>query len=201
MKLIDKIHGKHVFRRRIRVLSGLFAQLLPANASVLDLGCGEGSIDSLIMSRRPDISIKGADVLVRSKTQIPVTLLDGKKLPFADESFDVVFLVDVLHHSEDPLELLREAARVTRGTILLKDHLCERPWDRYILELMDRVGNARHGVPLLWKYWSQQQWQQAFSQLGLVHVQWHDKLGLYPRPASWIFDSSLHFLAQIEKNQ
>ena len=114
MGLLDEIHGKHVFRRRVRVLSRMFAELLPANASVLDVGCGEGSIDSLIMALRPDITIRGTDRLVRSHTQIPVDLLDSKTLPYGDESIDVVLLVDVLHHSQDPIGLLSEVARVTR---------------------------------------------------------------------------------------
>lgn len=199
MSLLDKIHGQHVFRRRVRVLSKMFAELLPANASVLDVGCGEGSIDYLIMSQRPDVTIKGADALVRSHTQIPVDLLDGKTLPYGDESIDVVLLVDVLHHSQDPIGLLSEVARVARHKILLKDHICEGPWDRCLLKTMDWVGNARHGVPLLSNYWSRQQWQDAFTRLNVVPVQWHEKLGLYPQPAGWIFDSSLHFLAELEK--
>lgn len=199
MSLLDKIHGNYVFQRRIRVLSDLFAKLLPPNASVLDVGCGEGSIDSLIMSKRRDVTISGADVLVRSHTHIPVSLLDGKRLPFGDSSFDVVLLVDVLHHSEDPMALLSEVTRVSRGTILLKDHLCEGSWDHYVLELMDRVGNARHGVPVLSNYWSRQQWDEAFTKLALTPVQWQAKLGLYARPAGWVLDRSLHFLARIEK--
>jgi SAM-dependent methyltransferase len=200
MSLIDKIHGEHVFQRRVRVLSELFLKLLPENAGILDVGCGDGSIDSVIKSRRPDISIRGADTLLRSHTQIPVDLLDGKKLPFANESFDVVLLVDVLHHSEDPMELLTEVARVTRGTVLLKDHLCEGSWDRHVLEFMDWVGNARHGVPLLSNYWSRQQWEEALSKLALVPIQWHEKLALYPWPATWIFDRSLHFVAELKKS-
>jgi SAM-dependent methyltransferase len=137
--------------------------------------------------------------LLRSHTHIPVDLLDGKKLPFADSSFDVVLLIDVLHHSEDPMYLLSEVVRVSRGTILLKDHLCEGSWDRRVLEFMDWLGNARHGVPLLSNYWSRRQWDEAFTKLALVPTQWLDKLALYPRPASWIFDSSLHFLAEIKK--
>jgi SAM-dependent methyltransferase len=201
MGLLDSIHTKHVFRRRVRVLSRMFAEMLPANASVLDVGCGEGSIDSLIMALRPDVSIRGADLLVRSHTHIPVDLLDSKTLPYDDESVDVVLLVDVLHHSEDPIGLLSEVARVTRRRILLKDHLCEGPWDRYVLKTMDWVGNARHGVPLLSNYWARRQWEDAFTRLSLVPVQWSEKLGLYPRPAGWIFDRSLHFLAEIEKRK
>lgn len=201
MSLLDKIHGQHVFRRRVRVLSRMFAELLPANASVLDVGCGEGSIDSLIMTLRPDISIRGTDRLVRSHTHIPVDLLDSNTLPYGDESIDVVLLVDVLHHSQDPIGLLREVARVARHKILLKDHICEGPWDHLVLKTMDWVGNARHGVPLLSNYWSRRQWEEAFTRLSLIPVQSREKLGLYPRPAGWIFDRSLHFLAEIEKRK
>jgi SAM-dependent methyltransferase len=199
MSLVETIHGKHVFQRRARILSQLFAKLIPADASVLDVGCGEGSIDSLIMNCRPDVKISGADVLVRNETHIPVTLLDGEKLPFADASFDVVLLVDVLHHSEDPMALLTEVTRVTRRTILLKDHLCEGFWDRQILELMDWLGNSRHGVGLLSNYWARQQWDEAFAKLALTPLQWRERLGLYPRPAGWIFDRDLHFLTRLEK--
>ena len=199
MSFIEKFHDNYVFGRRVRVLAGMFANLIPENASVLDVGCGEGSIDSLILGQRPDISIRGADVLVRAQTRIPVDLLDGETLPFAADSFDVVLLVDVLHHSEDPIGLLREVTRIARGTILVKDHICERALDRHLLEFMDWVGNARHGVPLLSNYWSRQQWSEAFAKLGLVNERWNAKLGLYPLPAGWVFDRSLHFLAELKK--
>lgn len=200
MSLIEAIHGNYVFRRRARVLSGIFANLIPENASVLDVGCGDGSIDSLILGRRPDIRISGVDVLVRRQTEIPVDLFDGKTLPFAEGSFDAVLLVDVLHHSEDPIGLLCEVARVARGIILMKDHLCEGVFDRRILTLMDWIGNARHGVALRADYWSRQQWDEAFAKAGLIKTRWNAKLELYPWPAGWIFDRSLHFVAELEKH-
>ncbi|HXM33671.1 MAG TPA: hypothetical protein VN920_00655 [Pyrinomonadaceae bacterium] len=60
MSLIEKIHGNYIFQRRVQVLSEILANLIPENARVLDAGCGAGSIDSLILSRRPDISNRGA---------------------------------------------------------------------------------------------------------------------------------------------
>lgn len=199
MGLIEAIHGNYVFRRRVRVLSGMFANLIPENASVLDVGCGDGSIDSLILGGRPDVRIRGVDILARKQTRIPVDLFDGKTLPFATGSFDVVLLVDVLHHSEEPAELLSETARVSRGTILLKDHVCDGAFDRSILAFMDWVGNARHGVALPSNYWSRQQWQEAFAKAGLVNERWNAKLYLYAWPAGWIFDRSLHFMVELEK--
>lgn len=44
-----------------------------------------------------------------------------EKLPFKDESFDLVFAIDAIHHSISPLDALNECLRVARkgGTILL----------------------------------------------------------------------------------
>lgn len=67
MSLIEKIHGNYVFGRRVQVLSEILANLLPEQASVLDVGCGDGSIDALILSRRSDVSIRGVDVLPRNQ--------------------------------------------------------------------------------------------------------------------------------------
>lgn len=198
MSLIDKIHGNYVFARRVQVLSEIFANLIPQKARVLDVGCGDGSIDSVILSQRPDISIRGVDVLPRSKPRIFVDVFDGKTLPFADDSFDTVMLVDVLHHAQDPFALLREVDRVARETILLKDHLCEGRFDRTILRFMDWIGNARHGVALRGDYWSSRQWKEAFAKLNLVNGEWNANLNLYPWPATWVFDRSLHFVAELK---
>jgi len=55
---------------------------------------------------------------------------------------------DVLHHTQDPAVLLREAVRVSRSFVLLKDHLDENILDDVTLRLMDWVGNRPHGVVL-----------------------------------------------------
>ncbi len=131
---------------------------------------------------------------------IPVAPFDGRTLPFADSTFDAVVLVDVLHHADDPARLLGEAARVTRGPILIKDHACDRFLAVPTLRFMDRVGNARHGVSLPYHYWRRQTWLDNFGALGLKVSFWENDLGLYPIPAKWIFGGSLHFLARVAAN-
>jgi SAM-dependent methyltransferase len=115
-------------------------------------------------------------------------------IPYASASVDVVLMVDVLHHTDDPTILLREAARVARTAVVVKDHLREGLGARLTLRSMDWVGNARHGVRLPYNYWSRAQWNRAFDTLGLAVEQWKCALGLYPKPASWLFDRSLHFV-------
>jgi SAM-dependent methyltransferase len=139
--------------------------------------------------------VEGIEVLTRPQAAIPIRIFDGVRVPYADGSVDVVLLVDVLHHTDDPGLLLRESARVARSAILIKDHLREGIGARLTLRAMDWVGNARHGVRLPYNYWSRAEWQRAFSRLGLAVREWHSSLGLYPMPASLVFDRSLHFVA------
>lgn len=199
MSLVGTLHQNVVFNRRAEVLSSALAALLPPDASVLDVGCGNGMIAWLIQEQRPDVSITGIDVLVRPETHIPVEAFDGKTLPRADRSVDAVLFVDVLHHTEDPESLLREARRVTRNAIVLKDHTRDGLLAGARLRFMDWVGNAHHGVVLPYNYWPERQWREAFQRLNLTVAQWHDRLGLYPWPASAVFDSRLHFVARLEK--
>jgi len=67
------------------------------------------------------VVITGIDVLVRDHAHGPVVKFDGTSIPFPDRSFDTLVFVDVLHHTNDPVLLLREAARVARNTIVIKD--------------------------------------------------------------------------------
>lgn len=179
------------------MLTEHLVRLLPRGASVLDIGCGDGSIDVSIKQARPDVEIKGIDTMVRKTTGIPVTPFDGATIPFTDKSFDVVMFADVLHHTNDPLVLLREAKRVARQVVVLKDHTCDGAFDGYTLRLMDWVGNAPYGVALPYNYWSEQQWRRAFDSLDLKMRTWSGKVGLYPWPASLLFDRSLHFVATL----
>lgn len=198
MSLLARLHERFVFRRRVRVLGELVAELVPPDASVLDVGCGDGSIARAVARQRPDVAVRGLDVLVRPDAAIPVEPFDGVTIPRADGSVDAVLLVDVLHHTDDPERLLGEALRVARRAVVIKDHTREGLLAGLTLRLMDWVGNAPHGVALPYNYWRRERWHEAFRRLGAAPAVWVDRLRLYPPPASWLFDRSLHFVARLE---
>jgi len=166
---------------------------------VLDVGCGDGLISALLQQRRPDIVVQGIDVLPRAQTHIPVEIFDGSVFPFASSSFDVVLFSDVLHHTADAKILLREARRVTKQHVLIKDHYREGLTAKARLRFMDWVGNARFGVALPYNYWTRQQWNTAWEKIGLQPEQLVTKLGLYPKPADWVFGARLHFIALLKR--
>jgi ubiquinone/menaquinone biosynthesis C-methylase UbiE len=193
--MIERVHGRYVHQRRVEVLARHVTEVLPLGASVLDVGCGDGRLARQVMQARPDISITGVDVLVRPETEIPVRQFNGTTLPFDSQSVDVVMFVDVLHHTDEPMVLLREATRVARTAVLIKDHTEKGPFAHATLRFMDQVGNRRHGVALPHNYWKQSQWDKAWRELQLTPAVCKTRLGLYPFPANLVFERGLHFVA------
>ena len=195
MNLLDRLHERGVLRQRARRLATLLAEVIPPGCAVLDVGCGDGFIDTLLLERRSDLKIHGVEVPSRTQPKFPVTYFDGTTLPFGRASFDIVMFVDVLHHTDDPMVLLREAARVAKQAIVVKDHLLQGILAGARLRFMDHVGNARHGVALPFNYWTRHQWKRAEEILDLRKRVELTELGLYPPLADWIFGANLHFLA------
>ena len=118
--IVSPLHRVLVSNRRSQRLVKALVNLMPPMQSLsgLDVGCGNGAI-----SKRIEVAccgrtiMDGVDVIVRDDAIIKVTKYDGMRLPFTDKSFDFCMLVDVLHHSDQPDELLREVVRVARTFI------------------------------------------------------------------------------------
>lgn len=195
---IGFLHERLVSNRRINVLARWFAEMLPPSASVLDVGCGDGAISAVLQARRPDVRLRGIDVLPRTQTYIPVELFDGASFPFENASFDVVLFSDVLHHTEDAPCLLREAKRVAARNVLIKDHYRKGLAASARLRFMDWVGNARYGVALPYNYWTETQWEATWQKEDLIPVRVVRRLGLYRAPADWVFGARLHFIALLK---
>ncbi len=194
---MERAHGSYAAMRRVRVLSDHFAHLIPNRASVLDVGCGDGALSRHLVKLRPDLELRGMDVHVRPDTQITVEAFDGKRIPCADQSYDAVLFVDVLHHAERPEALLAEGVRVARRHVLIKDHRLDGLLAGPTLRFMDRVGNARHAVALPYHYWPEVRWREVWIDLGLAVENFSRDVGLYPPPLSLLFDRGLHFVARL----
>lgn len=199
--LLDYLHGKLVFGRRVQVLADILSQLIPAGATVLDVGCGDGRIACEIMHRQPAVTITGIDVLLRPTCHIPVQQFDGTTIPFHDATFDLVMFVDVLHHTTDPLQLVTEAARVARSQLVIKDHLQQGFMAEATLRFMDWVGNFTKGVVLPYNYLAPAEWERIYRQADLTPAQMIQQLGLYPWPFNLLFGRSLHFVSLLEKQR
>lgn len=120
-RLTKLIHNKLIYSRRMTRLTELILPELKNSKKILDVGCGDGKIDSYIIERNKNITIQGIDVLVRPDTYINVKQYDGKTIPYGDGDFDTVMIIDVLHHTDDPKAIAAELARVSSRYVIIKD--------------------------------------------------------------------------------
>lgn len=120
-----------------------------AGASLLEIGCGMGS--DLLQFARGGALCTGIDLTPRS---VEITrhrfalygnkgsfmLADGERLPFASDSFDVVYSNGVLHHTPDTAGAIREVYRVLRRGGVAKVMLYHRNSLNYWFEIVLRRG-------------------------------------------------------------
>lgn len=97
---------------------------LIGGGDVLDLGCGDGLFLRELEKR--GVAAQGIDIAEEAVNKcglygLHAEVFDftGEALPFKDNSFDNVVILDVLEHLYCPEELLKEAVRVSRKNIIL----------------------------------------------------------------------------------
>jgi ubiquinone/menaquinone biosynthesis C-methylase UbiE len=95
-----------------------------ASARILDVGCGTGANVHAFASIAPTVGIDlSMDALhfCQQRGIKAVTLSPVEELPFNCRSFDVVTALDILEHTDDDLNSLREIHRVIkdRGLLLI----------------------------------------------------------------------------------
>lgn len=147
----DSISGKKsVLRHFVPVMS----DYLSANDNCLDLGCGPGGFLSLMAPLCG--SITGADIVPhfvdecqgviesRGLANAKAVLLSEGSLPFGDECFDKVIMVDAIHHLESRQKTMDEVTRVLRrgGLLLIFEPNKLNP----LLALLCALDKNEHGL-------------------------------------------------------
>jgi SAM-dependent methyltransferase len=93
---------------------------LPADAAVLEIGCGTGNYICALVESRSELAYAAFDLSEAMLREArgrgsKVTFVRGdaaKEFPFPNQSFAVAFAVDVIHHIEDLPRFFAEAHRV-----------------------------------------------------------------------------------------
>ena len=122
---------------------------LPADARILDVGCGTGEIAGRLSQMFPGGTIVGVDLndsyLALARERWPLVELhhaDAFELPFAPATFDMVVCRHVLQAILTPERVLAEMARVARpGGVL---HVIAEDFD------MIHAGPTRRDVSVFW---------------------------------------------------
>ena len=203
-RLLIRLHQRASHSHRIARLIAALAPRIPVGARVLDLGCGDMTLLAGLSARRRLSRCVGADIW-QLRVQPPpgcdyVRTEPGKPLPWTSRDFDVVLLVDTLHHAEAPERLL-EQALAAGGTVVVKDHLEYGPWSRTLLRLMDFVGNYGYGVSVPRRYFTHRSFTDLVARVAPdrrcrmdVGLDLYDHLPV----ARSILSPKLHFIAELQ---
>jgi len=100
------------------------ADLVDNPQNILDNGCGTGHLSEFL----PSSEIVGSDIssgmLKKAKSRLSdVIRSDSEKLPYKNESFQVIFTRSLLHHLQNPEVGVREMHRILKpgGEVILAE--------------------------------------------------------------------------------
>ena len=120
---LDTKIGRYIYSRQERLIFDLVSPA--AGESLLDVGCGTGNYLQLFKKKK--CLLTGLDSsaalleTARSKLGEPCELIQGDvaDLPFSDNEFDVVSVVNGLNTRHDPQKVIAEAVRVSRNRVFI----------------------------------------------------------------------------------
>lgn len=106
-----------------------FLPNLPKHSQILDVGCGCGMVSQELIDLGMDvygIEINEDALKILKKKGFKTIKHDvTEKIPFQDNYFDIILLLDILEHVFNPLQLLQEANRLLKkgGAVIISTPL------------------------------------------------------------------------------
>ena len=199
-KLMHAMH-RPVYESRLRELVRRITPHLREDDSVLDVGCGVGTLGKALLDapdRPAGLEVRGLERVKRGGEPIEVLEYEGGDIPLEDDSCDVVILADVLHHEPDFDRLLSECVRVSARLVIIKDHTIAGPLAQQRISLIDWAANAPYGVPCLYRYNTPNEWRAIHARFGLEPIEELTNMDLYPPIVNLLFGRRLQYFAALE---
>lgn len=93
---------------------------LPAEATILDVGAGNGYFSHEWNQHRPTTAVDYSPVILEKNPIERKIVMDARSMTFPDATFDLVFCHALLHHvdAHDRLQVVREMARVSKRYVV-----------------------------------------------------------------------------------
>lgn len=145
---------QRMMRGFFNALDGFLEGLAPLR--ILEIGVGEGMVNSRLAERFPDAAVLGLDLPDAALAHewgergLSCVFGDATKLPFPDDGFDLVMAIEVFEHLPDPDAALAELDRVCSGTLIASVPF-EPIWrignmarGRYLRDLGNTPGHINH---------------------------------------------------------
>jgi ubiquinone/menaquinone biosynthesis C-methylase UbiE len=165
--------ARFLVARFLRAVDDAVAEVGPS--SVLDAGCGEGTVTARVARRLPRATVVGLDVgdprLVaewdeRAGENLVFHSGSAYALPYPDGAFELVCALEVLEHLERPAEGLDELARVSSRALVLS--VPREPLWRALNVASGRYVRALGNTPGHVNHWSRRDFARFAARAGDV---------------------------------
>ena len=145
---------------------------------VLDIGLGNGFVAKQVRNHYK-VYMEGVDIVDYNETDIKNTIYNGFNLPFKDNSFDCILILQTLHHCTDQIQVLKEAKRVSRKSIIIMEDVYCNYFEKLMTFLHDYISNKRKGVDCPYYFHNKGEWKTIFEKLGLKIIKETDTVSKY----------------------
>ncbi len=138
---------------------------LTQESRILDVGCAKGFMLHDFLQLIPGIKVRGIDIseyaIENAVADMKpfVQVADAKKLPFADQSFDLVISINTIHNLpfEECKQALREIGRVTRQDAFITIDAFRTPQEKRLMDMWNLTAKT---------YMSVDDWISLFKVVG-----------------------------------
>ena len=203
--LIRYICGGDRLKRIAKIIDELLKQTYIKKSKklkILDFGCGSMEISKKLKDKNYVGQIVGSDIFKHKFKSNKIFYVDNDELFRKKEKFDVIFIVDVLHHVgiEDAYKIIIKLSKLSKN-IIIKDHFEHGFLSRQLLRFVDFYANYGYGVNVPKKYFDKVSWSKTLIKSNCKEIfhkknfQQHD--GLF----NFILNKKHHFVSIVKSNE
>lgn len=139
---------------------------LPESGSLLDVGSGEGRIGEAFASAGRPVQLM--DTSDYNLTRLPFKIYNGVQIPFPDKAFTYSLAVNLLHHAQEPMALLKEMLRVTEKRVVIIESVyineAQRRFNMFFDWFYNRIISDDVALPC--NFNSPEGWEYLFRRAG-----------------------------------
>lgn len=118
---------EQILRRKSRVYKRmhLIAEEVEDNSNVLDIGCGNGDLFSIVHKKKPNCKLLGIDISSDAITKTKMKGFRASKVNITQDNlselgnFDYIIMSEIIEHLPNPEKVILDVKKITRKKIII----------------------------------------------------------------------------------
>jgi hypothetical protein len=163
---------------------------------ILDFGCGSMEISKKLQTKSHVLKIIGTDIFEANYKINKIEYLSLKEFKKYHKKFDLVIVVDVLHHIgvDKAHKILKNLSKMSKY-ILVKDHFEYGFISRNFLRFVDFYANYGYGVNIPRVYFNNKSWHRTITRTNLKQIKLLKNFQQHDGFFNFLLNKKHHFIS------